>query len=125
MLTGVFICLLSGLMPIHLLEEMVSIGTLMAFALVCGSVLALRVTRPEVERPFVCPVVWIVAPLGVMVNVLMMAFLSADTWLRLIVWLAVGLAIYFSYGIHRSRLGHELQRQLQREGASPTDAPLP
>lgn len=124
LLTGVLICLVAGLTPIRMLEEMVSIGTLMAFALVCGSVLMLRWTRPDAERPFRCPLVWFVAPAGVLVNVLMMAFLPIDTWLRLLIWLALGLGLYFVYGIHHSRLGHELQRQLQQQGASPTDAPL-
>jgi APA family basic amino acid/polyamine antiporter len=93
-LTGVAICLVSGILPIRVLEEMVSIGTLMAFALVCASVLVLRITRPEVHRPFRCPVIFIVAPLGVLVNLALMAFLPLDTWLRLVIWLALGLAIY-------------------------------
>ena len=89
-LTGVAICLVSGVLPIRVLEEMVSIGTLMAFILVCISVLMLRITRPDVHRPFRCPVVFVVAPLGVLVNLAMMAFLPLDTWLRLGIW---GLAI--------------------------------
>ncbi|OHB79800.1 MAG: hypothetical protein A2W31_08210 [Planctomycetes bacterium RBG_16_64_10] len=102
-LTGVTICLVSGMLPIRLLEEMVSIGTLMAFVLVCASVLVLRVTRPDVPRPFRCPAVYLVAPLGVLVNLVVMAFLPLDTWLRLVAWLAVGLALYFLYGHHHSR----------------------
>ncbi len=124
MLTGVSICLVSGILPIRMLEEMVSIGTLMAFVLVCASVLMLRITRPEVHRPFRCPIIFVVAPLGVLVNLAMMAFLPLDTWLRLVIWLAIGLVIYFSYGYRYSRMGHELQRQMQTQGLSPTDAPL-
>ena len=123
-LTGVVICAVSGFLPIRVLEEMVSIGTLMAFALVCASVLVLRITRPDVHRPFRCPVVYVVAPLGVFVNLALMAFLPLDTWLRLVVWLILGLVIYFLYGHHHSRLGHEVQRQLQTQGLSPSDAPL-
>ena len=123
-ITGVAIILVSGLLPIRVLEEMVSIGTLLAFVMVCLSVLMLRVTRPEVHRPFRCPAIWIVAPAGALVSFAMMAFLPLDTWLRLVVWLAAGLAIYFLYGIRHSRLGHELQRQMQQQGLSPTDAPL-
>ena len=123
-LTGVSICLVSGFLPIRMLEEMVSIGTLMAFVLVCASVLMLRITRPEVHRPFRCPVIFLVAPLGVLVNLAMMAFLPLDTWLRLVIWLAIGLVIYFGYGYRHSRMGHELQRQMQTQGLSPTDAPL-
>jgi APA family basic amino acid/polyamine antiporter len=124
LLTGIAICLVSGFLPIRLLEEMVSIGTLMAFALVCASVLALRITRPEAARPFRCPFIYLVAPLGVLVNVILMAFLPLDTWLRLVIWLALGIVIYLSYGYRHSHMGHELQRQLQTQGLSPTDAPL-
>lgn len=124
-LTGVSICLVSGVLPIRLLEEMVSIGTLMAFVMVCASVLVLRVTRPDAQRPFRCPAVYLVAPLGVLVNLSMMAFLPFDTWLRLLVWLALGVVIYLFYGHRHSRMGHELQRQFQQQGLSPTDAPLP
>lgn len=106
-LTGGLMMLAAGFMPIRLLEEMVSIGTLMAFALVCGSVLMLRIRRPELHRPFRCPAVWIVAPAGVLVNVLMMLFLPLDTWIRLAVWLALGLVFYFAYGAKHSTLNHE------------------
>ena len=103
-LTGVFIMLTAGFMPMKILGEMVSIGTLMAFALVCASVLMLRVNRPDVHRPFRCPAVWIVAPLGVMANVLMMLFLPMGTWIRLVVWLALGMVFYFAYGARHSSL---------------------
>lgn len=106
-LTGVLIALAGGFMPMDLLGEMVSIGTLMAFALVCASVLMLRITRPEVPRPFHCPLVWIVAPLGALVNVLMMLFLPLDTWIRLAVWLALGLVFYFAYGARHSTLNQK------------------
>lgn len=123
-LTGVALCLISGFFPIRMLEEMVNIGTLMAFVLVCASVLMLRITRPEATRPFRCPMIYVVAPLGVLVNLAMMAFLPLATWGRLVVWLVLGLAVYFGYGIRYSRMGHELQRQMQTQGLSPSDAPL-
>lgn len=104
LLTGGMMMLAAGFLPIRMLEEMVSIGTLMAFALVCGSVLILRIRRPELARPFRCPAVWIVAPLGVLVNLLMMLFLPLDTWIRLAVWLALGLVFYFAYGARHSTL---------------------
>lgn len=106
-LTGGLMMIAAGFLPIRLLEEMVSIGTLMAFALVCGSVLMLRISRPEIARPFRCPLVWLVAPLGVVVNVLMMLFLPMDTWIRLAVWLALGLMFYFAYGARHSTLNRE------------------
>lgn len=103
-LTGVIIAISAGFMPIRLLEEMVSIGTLMAFALVCASVLILRWRHPDLARPFQCPLVWVVAPLGTFVNLAMMLFLPLDTWFRLIIWLALGLVLYLAYGIRHSTL---------------------
>jgi basic amino acid/polyamine antiporter, APA family len=123
-LTGAAIALVSGFLPIRLLEEMVSIGTLMAFALVCASVLVLRITRPEVQRPFRCPAIYMVAPLGMLVNLALMFFLPLDTWFRLVIWLGIGLTFYFIYGIRHSTLGHALQHELQVQGLSPTDAPI-
>jgi basic amino acid/polyamine antiporter, APA family len=123
-LTGFCIATVAGLLPIRLLEEMVSIGTLMAFVLVCASVQVLRISRPAVERPFRCPALHVVAPLGILVSLAMMLFLPLDTWLRLVIWLGVGLTFYLIYGIRHSTLGHALQRELQVQGLSPTDAPL-
>lgn len=108
-LTGGLIAISSGFLPIRVLEEMVSIGTLMAFALVCISVLILRVRRPDLNRPFRCPIVFVVAPLGALVNVAMMLFLPLDTWYRLVIWLGLGLAFYFGYGIRHSTLRQSAQ----------------
>jgi len=105
-LTGCVIAVSGGLLPIRLLEEMVSIGTLMAFALVCLSVVILRITRPELSRPFRCPAVYVVAPLGALVNVAMMLFLPIDTWLRLVIWLGIGIAMYLMFGVHHGTLRH-------------------
>jgi APA family basic amino acid/polyamine antiporter len=121
-LTGILICLVAAFTPIRELEKMVNIGTLMAFVLVCASVLVLRFTRPDVPRPFRCPALWIVAPLGIFVNLLLMLFLPLNTWLRLAVWLALGMVIYLTYGKRHSVLGHELERQLHQQGLSPTNA---
>jgi APA family basic amino acid/polyamine antiporter len=100
--------LVAGFTPIGTLEEMVNIGTLFAFSVVCATVLVLRVQNPEAKRPFKTPLVWIVAPLGILVNVTMMLFLPFDTWVRLVVWLAVGLVIYFAFGYHNSRIGRHI-----------------
>jgi APA family basic amino acid/polyamine antiporter len=110
-LVGVIISLTAGFCSTRILEEMVSIGTLMAFVLVCASVLILRVMRPEVARPFRCPAVWIVAPLGMLVSATMMLFLPLDTWLRLLVWLALGMVLYFTFGIHHSTLNKTTEAQ--------------
>jgi APA family basic amino acid/polyamine antiporter len=125
MLTGGIICLVAGVTPIRKLAEMVNIGTLMAFVIVCASVLMLRIRRPEAKRPFRCPMVYLVAPLGIGVNLMMALFLPIDTWLRLVIWLAAGLVIYFLYGHWHSVQGIELWRQIQTQGVGPSDAPLP
>jgi len=124
MLTGAIICVVAALTPIIKLEEMVNIGTLMAFVIVCAAVLILRVQRPDAVRPFRCPVLYLVAPLGICVNVLLMLFLPVDTWIRLGAWLAFGLAIYFGYSYRHSVLGQQLWKQIRTQGLSPTDAPL-
>jgi len=103
-LTGVVVMLTAGFCSTRILEEMVSIGTLMAFVLVCASVLILRINRPEVHRPFRCPAVYLVAPLGIAVNLAMMLFLPLDTWLRLVIWLVLGIVFYLGYGLHHSTL---------------------
>jgi APA family basic amino acid/polyamine antiporter len=107
-LTGILLCILTAVTPIDLLFNMVNIGTLLAFVIVCAAVLLLRVKRPEAHRPFRCPLVYVVAPLGIVVNLTMMLFLPMDTWLRLFVWLVLGLGIYFLYGRRHSTLGKRL-----------------
>ncbi len=109
MLTGGLLCVVTALTPINVLFNMVNIGTLLAFAIVCGAVLLLRIRRPEAERPFRCPAVYLLAPLGIFVNLLMMLFLPIETWWRLAGWLIVGLLIYFFYGRHHSIIGQELR----------------
>src|SRR5262249_28892422 len=108
MLTGGILCVLTALTPIDVLFNMVNIGTLLAFTIVCAAVLILRVRRPDARRPFRTPALYLVAPLGIVVNLLMMLFLPVETWLRLPGWLILGLAIYFFYGRHHSVLGKEI-----------------
>jgi basic amino acid/polyamine antiporter, APA family len=108
-LTGAIIAVVAAITPISKLEEMVNIGTLMAFVIVCAAVMLLRIQRPQAHRPFYCPVIWLVGPLGILVNLLLMLFLPLDTWIRLVVWLVIGLVIYFSYGISRSSVGRQLR----------------
>jgi APA family basic amino acid/polyamine antiporter len=104
MLTGAVITVVSAFTPITVLEEMVNIGTLLAFVIVTGAVVVLRIKRPDAERPFRTPALFVLAPLGIVVNVIMMLFLPLETWLRLVVWLVIGLVIYFSYGFYNSTL---------------------
>lgn len=105
----VFISLFAGLVPISVVGEMTSIGTLLAFVMVCVGVLVLRKTQPDAPRAFKTPFVPVVPILGILTCLLMMVSLPAGTWIRLAVWLLIGLAIYFGYGRHHSKLRQEMK----------------
>lgn len=103
-ITGIFVAICGGAMPMSLVGELVSIGTLLAFVLVCLGVVILRHTKPEINRPFKTPLYWLVGPLGAISCLWVMTSLPHDTWLRLAVWLVLGFIIYFTYGIKHSGL---------------------
>jgi basic amino acid/polyamine antiporter, APA family len=94
---GVVAAVLGAIFPLDILADLVSIGTLLAFIAVCAGVMMVRINAPRARRPFKTPLVWLVAPGGIAVCGLMMVSLSNGTWIRLVVWTAIGLAIYFGY----------------------------
>ncbi len=104
---GIFAGLMAGLFPIGLLGHMVSIGTLLAFVIVCIGVIILRVKEPDAARGFRTPWVPFVPALGALVCFALMLSLPWDTWLRLLIWMAVGLVIYFIYGRRHSKIRKE------------------
>jgi APA family basic amino acid/polyamine antiporter len=102
--TGVVVALAAGLTPIGTLGTLVSIGTLMAFVIVSIGVIVLRRTRPDLPRPFRMPMVPLLPALSALVAFVLMLGLPRATWERLILWMAIGIALYFAYGYRRSRL---------------------
>jgi APA family basic amino acid/polyamine antiporter len=103
LVTGAFCALGAGVLPLDILGELVSIGTLLAFVIVCAGVMMLRAQRPKVKRPFRAPLIWAVGPLGIFMCLFMMVFLPLDTWIRLGVWTAIGLAIYVIYSRNHAK----------------------
>lgn len=103
----IFIALFAAFVPINVVGEMTSIGTLLAFLMVCVGILILRKTNPDAKRPFKVPLVPLIPILGILTCVAMMVFLPWETWLRLAVWLIIGLAIYYAYGKKNSKLRKE------------------
>src|SRR4029077_1665713 len=120
-LTGLFVAAMAGFIPLSILAEMTSIGTLFAFVIVCGAVLVMRRTNPDANRPFRAPFVPLVPILGILTCLLLMFSLPAENWYRLIIWLLIGLVIYFLYGRRHSVMSDQrhLAHELAAHGASP------
>jgi APA family basic amino acid/polyamine antiporter len=118
---GIFTALVAGFLPIGEVAELVNIGTLAAFIIICGSVLMLRIRQPDLKRGFRTPALWLVAPTGILFSLFLIIgwpWFGADgfqllgglPWItmeRFIIWMALGLLIYFAYGMHHSKLGKE------------------
>jgi APA family basic amino acid/polyamine antiporter len=123
-LIGICVAAMAAIFPIDELLYLTNIGTLFAFIIVCAAVLIMRRTNPTAERPFRCPLVPIVPILGIICCLLLMFSLPTENWLRLVVWMAIGLTIYFAYGRRHSLLSQELRKEISLHGVSPAGMPL-
>jgi basic amino acid/polyamine antiporter, APA family len=106
MVVGLFVAILATLVPLNVLDEMTSVGTLLAFVLVCMGVWVMRRTHPDLPRAFETPMVPLVPILGILLSGLLIISLSYLTQIRLLVWLVIGLVIYFTYGVKHSLVRH-------------------
>jgi APA family basic amino acid/polyamine antiporter len=103
------VALMAALLPLRILAELVNIGTLLAFVIVCAAVLIMRKTNPEAERPFRAPLVPFVPIAGILCCLVLMFSLPPENWVRLAIWLLVGFGIYFGYSRKHSHLRQELK----------------
>jgi len=117
---GVFVAVFAALIPIRILGELVSIGTLLAFIIVCAGVWILRRRHPDMPRPFRTPWVPLVPILGILVSAALMLSLPLDTWLRLIIWLVIGMFVYFGYSCRHSRVQNRMAATVAIGGAKKT-----
>jgi APA family basic amino acid/polyamine antiporter len=123
-LVGVLVAIVGATFPLKILADLVNIGTLMAFVIVCAAVLVMRRTNPQLHRPFRTPWVPVVPIAGIVVNVSMMFALGWENWLRLAVWLGIGMVIYFTYSQRHSRIAASLAKEITEGGVSPGGRPL-
>src|SRR6266850_424013 len=118
-LTGIFVATVAAFVPLKILAELVNIGTLLAFVMVCAAVLIMRRTNPDAPRPFRAPFVPWTPILGIAFCTLLMFSLPSENWLRLIIWLLLGFVIYFLYGRQHSVLAASLTAEIGHHGVSP------
>jgi APA family basic amino acid/polyamine antiporter len=122
--TGIFAALLSSLLPLRLLSDLVNIGTLLAFVIVCAAVLIMRRTHPDAPRPFRAPLVPLIPIVGILTCLLLMFSLPPENWLRLGGWLVIGFVIYFGYGRRHSVMSRYLKKEITEHGVSPAGAQM-
>src|SRR5690606_28207245 len=125
LIVGGVVAVLAAVFPMGVLEEMVNIGTLFAFVLVCIGVVVLRRTRPDLPRGFRVPFVPLVPILAVLACGWLMLNLSVETWIRFTVWMGLGVVIYFLYGRHKSVLGRRLAAAAAAHTATADDTKEP
>ena len=118
-LTGIFVGTLAAVLPLNVLAELVNIGTLLAFLMVCAAVLIMRKTNPDAVRPFKVPFMPVTPILGIVTCLILMLSLPWENWMRLVVWLGIGFAIYFSYGVRHSVMAKSLAHEVATHGLSP------
>ncbi|MCE3258967.1 MAG: amino acid permease-associated region [Bacteroidetes bacterium] len=111
-LVGAIISIIASLTPIDKISEMCSMGTLLAFAMVCVAVMILRFKKPELERPYRTPAVYLVGTLGVAFNIFLMCFVRKETWIAFVIWGLVGIIVYFLYSQRNSNLQKEEQNKI-------------
>ncbi|HWY10285.1 MAG TPA: amino acid permease, partial [Bacteroidia bacterium] len=103
-LVGAIVSIVGAVTPIGKISEMCSMGTLLAFAMVCVAVMMLRYKKPELDRPYKTPAVYLVGCLGVSFNIFLMCFVRPETWVAFMIWGVIGIAVYFSYSRRNSNL---------------------
>jgi APA family basic amino acid/polyamine antiporter len=119
-LTGLFVAIMGALLPLRVLAELVNIGTLLAFVIVCAAVLIMRFKHPEAERPFKAPFFPVVPILGILTCLVLMFSLPVENWWRLIIWLVIGFGIYFGYGRHHSVMARARAREAAAQASAGT-----
>lgn len=120
-LTGFIVALVAALIPLRILADLVNIGTMFAFVVVCAAVLIMRRTHPEAQRPFRCPWVPVIPVLGIAFCLMMMFSLGPGNWYRLFIWLGIGLVIYIFYGRHHSVMARQRAAMTEVEVTSPVE----
>ena len=124
-LTGICVATMGGLLPLRILADLVNIGTLLAFVIVCAAVLIMRRTHPNAERPFRIWGAPLTPILGILICLMLMFSLPAENWLRLFIWLLIGFIIYFGYGRHHSVMTHYTEDEIKKHGVSGAGSPKP